>query len=126
MCETITKKLERHEENAVREMRVKLQAEQDKQCDLPPRNRRLRSTKTDKSDFCSMGGIGRMQNVGRTRRKEPSKEHRVKNVRSDEPNFKIGNQRLVSQSFASDLIQDNKDDEKQNMENCSSKEKKSF
>jgi len=70
-----------------------------------------------------MGGIGRSQNVGRTRRKEPSKEHRVKNIRSDEPNFKIGNQKLVSQAFASDLVQE---DEKQKLETMFAERKEKF
>lgn len=66
-----------------------------------------------------------MQDVGRPRRKEPSKEHRVKNVKSNDPNYKIGNQRMISQSFASDLLQEEKKQaENKTLNKCSPKESK--
>ena len=63
-----------------------------------------------------MGGIGRTQDIEKTRMKEPSKRHWVKNVKSKDPYFKIGNQKLVSQSFAADLLQEEKHKDKQQTE----------
>ena len=56
-----------------------------------------------------MGGIGRTQDIEKTRTKEPSKKHRAKNVKSKDPDFKIGNQKQLSQSFAADLLPEEKE-----------------
>ena len=56
MCDTIAKRIQRHEENAVRELRVKLQAEEDKQYNFSTQNERLISSKIGKLDFLFDGG----------------------------------------------------------------------
>ena len=104
MCTTIAKKIDRHEDNAISELRVKLQSEEDKR-NTPLRNRsgqpaigkipneRLISSKTGKPDFRSMGGVGRTHKVVKEKSNEPGQGHRVINVKSKDPDFKIGNQK---------------------------------
>ena len=102
MCDTIDKKIERHEEAARRQLRVRAAAKRLEADNLMKKNTgahvvlesdRLKSNKPGTPGFCSMGGAGR--SLGR---------HRTRNTGArDSGHFKLDHQKHMSQSFAADV-----------------------